>query len=77
MEIRIHFFRLYLIIMMIIIYFMFSSTLLLTFQKAFEALGLSTHLYDRRLVLEWAKEDETVEELRKRTAEHFLGGGWY
>ncbi|KAK8394725.1 hypothetical protein O3P69_005895 [Scylla paramamosain] len=44
-------------------------------KKAFEALGLSTHLYDRRLVLEWAKEDETVEELRKRTAEHFLGGG--
>lgn len=44
-------------------------------KKAFEALGLSTHLYDRRLVLEWAKEEETVEELRKRTAEHFLGGG--
>ncbi|MPC22710.1 putative RNA-binding protein 19 [Portunus trituberculatus] len=44
-------------------------------KKAFEAVGLSTHLYSRRLVLEWAKEEETVEELRKRTAEHFLGGG--
>lgn len=44
-------------------------------QRAFEALGLSTHLYDRRLVLEWAKEEETVEELRKRTAQHFLGQG--
>ncbi|XP_050698872.1 probable RNA-binding protein 19 [Eriocheir sinensis] len=44
-------------------------------KKAFEALGLSTHLYDRRLVLEWAKDEETVDELRKRTAEHFLGPG--
>lgn len=41
------------------------------FQKAFEALCHSTHLYGRRLVLEWAAADEGVEELRKRTAEHF------
>ncbi|XP_045606237.1 probable RNA-binding protein 19 [Procambarus clarkii] len=44
-------------------------------KKAFEALGFSTHLYDRRLVLEWAKDDESVEELRKKTAEHFLAAG--
>lgn len=41
------------------------------FQKAFEALGHSTHLYGRRLVLEWAAAEEGVEELRKRTAEHY------
>lgn len=40
-------------------------------QKAFEALSHSTHLYGRRLVLEWAAADEGVDELRKRTAEHF------
>lgn len=33
----------------------------------------STHLYGRRLVLEWAAADDGVEELRKRTAEHFHG----
>lgn len=31
----------------------------------------STHLYGRRLVLEWAAADEGVDELRKRTAEQF------
>ena len=41
------------------------------FQKAFDALCHSTHLYGRRLVLEWAAPDEGVEELRKRTAEQF------
>lgn len=46
---------------------------LLRFQKAFEALSHSTHLYGRRLVLEWAAPDDGVEELRKRTAEHFHG----
>lgn len=40
-------------------------------QKAFEALCHSTHLYGRRLVLEWAAADEGVDELRKRTAEHY------
>lgn len=42
-------------------------------RKAFEALCHSTHLYGRRLVLEWAAAEEGVEELRKRTAEHFAG----
>ncbi|XP_025831297.1 probable RNA-binding protein 19 [Agrilus planipennis] len=39
-------------------------------KKAFEALCQSTHLYGRRLVLEWAAT-EGLEEIRKRTAEHF------
>ena len=40
-------------------------------KRAFEALCQSTHLYGRRLVLEWASPEESVEELRKRTAQHF------
>ncbi|KAK7074290.1 putative RNA-binding protein 19, partial [Halocaridina rubra] len=44
-------------------------------KKAFDALCHSTHLYGRRVVLEWAKDDETVEELRKKTAEKFLAYG--
>ncbi|XP_061117388.1 probable RNA-binding protein 19 [Conger conger] len=40
-------------------------------KKAFAALCHSTHLYGRRLVLEWADSVETVETLRKRTAQHF------
>jgi multiple RNA-binding domain-containing protein 1 len=37
-------------------------------KNAFEALQSSTHLYGRRLVLEWASTDQDVEELRKRSA---------
>ncbi|XP_063171945.1 probable RNA-binding protein 19 [Candoia aspera] len=40
-------------------------------KKAFNALCHSTHLYGRRLVLEWADSEETVEALRRKTAEHF------
>ncbi|XP_037025606.1 probable RNA-binding protein 19 isoform X2 [Bradysia coprophila] len=40
-------------------------------KKAFDALSQSTHLYGRRLVLEWAAAEDGVEELRKRTADHF------
>ncbi|XP_029960967.1 putative RNA-binding protein 19 [Salarias fasciatus] len=40
-------------------------------KKAFAALCHSTHLYGRRLVLEWAEAEETVEDLRRKTAEHF------
>ncbi|XP_060815232.1 probable RNA-binding protein 19 isoform X2 [Bombus pascuorum] len=40
-------------------------------KKAFKALCQSTHLYGRRLVLEWAQTEEGVEEVRKRTAKHF------
>ena len=46
------------------------------FQRAFNALCHSTHLYGRRLVLEWAEAEETVEQLRKKTAEHFHDGKW-
>lgn len=34
-------------------------------------MSYSTHLYGRRLVLEWAAAEEGVEQLRKRTAEQF------
>lgn len=40
-------------------------------KRAFEALCHSTHLYGRRLVLEWAETAEDLDELRKKTAEHF------
>nr|XP_022906482.1 probable RNA-binding protein 19 [Onthophagus taurus] len=40
-------------------------------KKAFEALSQSTHLYGRRLVLEWATTEEGIDDLRKRTASHF------
>ncbi|XP_078598476.1 putative RNA-binding protein 19 [Branchiostoma floridae x Branchiostoma japonicum] len=40
-------------------------------KRAFNALVHSTHLYGRRLVLEWADTQETVDELRKKTAEHY------
>ncbi|XP_007900519.2 probable RNA-binding protein 19 [Callorhinchus milii] len=40
-------------------------------KKAFDALCHSTHLYGRRLVLEWADTEETVEALRRKTAEHY------
>lgn len=38
---------------------------------AFEQLSQSTHLYGRRLVLEWAETQEDVDDIRKRTADHF------
>ncbi|XP_077572018.1 putative RNA-binding protein 19 [Stigmatopora nigra] len=44
-------------------------------KKAFAALCHSTHLYGRRLVLEWADGEETVETLRRKTAEHFHVAG--
>ncbi|XP_076107171.1 putative RNA-binding protein 19 isoform X1 [Mytilus galloprovincialis] len=40
-------------------------------KRAFAALCHSTHLYGRRLVLEWAESAEDLDELRKKTAEHF------
>lgn len=43
-------------------------------QKAFKALCQSTHLYGRRLVLEWAQMEEGIDEIRKRTAKHFYQG---
>lgn len=43
-------------------------------KKAFESLCQSTHLYGRRLVLEWAEEEETIDDLRKKTASQFVDG---
>ncbi|XP_023701219.1 probable RNA-binding protein 19 [Paramormyrops kingsleyae] len=40
-------------------------------KKAFTTLCHSTHLYGRRLVLEWADTEETLEALRRKTAQHF------
>ncbi|BES97847.1 RNA recognition motif. (a.k.a. RRM, RBD, or RNP domain) [Nesidiocoris tenuis] len=40
-------------------------------KRAMESLGQSTHLFGRRLVLEWAESSEDVTEIRKRTAKHF------
>lgn len=36
-----------------------------------QALCQSTHFLGRRLVLEWAQNEEDVDLLRKRTAQHF------
>ncbi|XP_012255144.2 probable RNA-binding protein 19 [Athalia rosae] len=44
-------------------------------KKAFNALCQSTHLYGRRLVLEWAQSEEGVDDIRKRTAKHFHQDG--
>lgn len=46
-------------------------------QSAFDALCQSTHLYGRRLVLEWAQledDNEFLETLRKRTAQSYNQG---
>nr|CAH7745100.1 unnamed protein product [Callosobruchus chinensis] len=40
-------------------------------KASFESLSQSTHLYGRRLVLEWAEKEEGVDQIRKRTADHF------
>lgn len=40
-------------------------------KRAFNALCHSTHLYGRRLVLEWADSEVSLQALRRKTAEHF------
>ncbi|KAM3938028.1 putative RNA-binding protein 19 [Leptodactylus fuscus] len=42
-------------------------------KRAFNALCHSTHLYGRRLVLEWADTEDSVETLRRKTAEQYHG----
>jgi len=42
--------------------------------SAFSSLVHSTHLYGRRLVLEWAQGEETLEELRDKTKRHWGDG---
>ncbi|XP_057294290.1 probable RNA-binding protein 19 isoform X2 [Hydractinia symbiolongicarpus] len=39
--------------------------------RAFKALCQSTHLYGRRLVLEWADDEDSVELLRQKTAQYY------
>ncbi|KAG8504628.1 putative RNA-binding protein 19, partial [Galemys pyrenaicus] len=48
-----------------------ASCLVLSPQRAFNALCHSTHLYGRRLVLEWADSEVSLQALRRKTAEHF------
>ena len=43
-------------------------------QRAFNALCHSTHLYGRRLVLEWADSEESIDDLRRKTAQHYHEG---
>ncbi|XP_074038360.1 probable RNA-binding protein 19 [Leptinotarsa decemlineata] len=43
-------------------------------KTAFDALSQSTHLFGRRLVLEWASTGEDLDEMRKRNADHFSSG---
>ena len=47
--------------------------LAIIYTKYFFLFYASTHLYGRRLVLEWAEEEETVEDLRRKTAHSFVG----
>ncbi|XP_013085618.2 probable RNA-binding protein 19 isoform X1 [Biomphalaria glabrata] len=44
-------------------------------KRAFNALCHSTHLYGRRLVLEWAEVEESLDDLRRKTAQHFSDDG--
>ena len=43
-------------------------------KRAFESLRHSTHLYGRRLVLEWAEADDSVSTIRQKTARYFSTG---
>ncbi|XP_050400341.2 probable RNA-binding protein 19 [Patella vulgata] len=40
-------------------------------KRAFNALCHSTHLYGRRLVLEWADTEENIDDLRRKVAEQY------
>ena len=40
-------------------------------KRAFQALCQSTHLYGRRLVLEWAEDDSSVDIMQKKTAQNY------
>jgi len=44
-------------------------------KRAFNALCHSTHLYGRRLVLEWADTEESVDMIRKKTAMNYSDDG--
>ena len=43
-------------------------------RAAFDSLKLSTHMYGRRLVIEWADTDvNSVQRIREKTAENYRG----
>ena len=42
--------------------------------SAFQSLSNSTHLYGRRLVLEWAKDDDTLDLIRAKTGSQVYNG---
>ena len=44
-------------------------------RSAFESLYDSTHLYGRRLVLEWADADDNIDDIRAKTAQRFYQKG--
>ncbi|XP_071504479.1 probable RNA-binding protein 19 [Diadema antillarum] len=43
-------------------------------RRAFDSLCHSSHLYGRRLVLEWAESEQTIDQLRKKTADLYSDG---
>ncbi len=43
-------------------------------RRAMDALKHSTHLYGRRLVLEWAEREDTLEGMQRKVAGRFAGG---
>ncbi|RDD47300.1 putative RNA-binding protein 19 [Trichoplax sp. H2] len=43
-------------------------------KRAFTALQDSTHLYGRRLILQWAEEDQDITAIRQKTATKFFTG---
>ncbi len=52
----------------------FSVQFVLYVNREGESLSASTHLYGRRLVLEWAAGEDTVEDVRRRTTSHYAEG---
>lgn len=46
-------------------------------RRAFNGLVHSTHFYGRRLVLEWAKPESSLEELREKAAANLRYGSFF
>ena len=40
-------------------------------KAAFEALSVSTHLYGRRMVIEWASDDSSIEAMQSKTRQAY------
>jgi hypothetical protein len=58
----------------ILLQFAVNTDFFVLYQRAFDALCHSTHLYGRRLVLEWADSEDNIDQLRQKTAKHFFNG---